>query len=142
MPRVAVDSNVVIAARLSRDQNHDRAVPIVGAVDRGELPTAYVPSDVLVEVCNYIRAKATHDAAVATLDALVESGGFELAYTPKADLDAGRSLFRRHEGLSLTDSVIAASMRREGIEFLYSFDDDFDAVEDITRLTTAENPFE
>ncbi len=32
-------------------------------------------------------------------------------------------------------------MQREGIEYRYSFDDDFDAVEGVTRLETPENPF-
>jgi predicted nucleic acid-binding protein len=33
-------------------------------------------------------------------------------------------------------------MRRTGIEYLYSFDDDFDRVEWITRLDTATDPYE
>jgi predicted nucleic acid-binding protein len=33
-------------------------------------------------------------------------------------------------------------MRREGIEYLYSFDDDFDAIEDLSRLETVTNPFD
>jgi len=32
-------------------------------------------------------------------------------------------------------------MDREGIEYIYSFDNDFDSVDGITRLATAENPF-
>jgi predicted nucleic acid-binding protein len=32
-------------------------------------------------------------------------------------------------------------MKREGIEYLYSFDDDFDAIEGLTRLETPGNPF-
>lgn len=32
-------------------------------------------------------------------------------------------------------------MQREGIEYLYSFDDDFDVINDITRLETPNNPF-
>jgi len=99
-------------------------------------------SDVLEEVLNYLQARSTHAVAVETLDALIESRGFELVYTPKADFDAGRSLFRAYDRLSLTDGVIAASMDRRGIEYLYSFDDGFESVEGVTRLVTAENPFE
>jgi predicted nucleic acid-binding protein len=142
MSRVVVDANVLIAARLSRDQDHDRGREIANALDRGDLPTAVVLSDVLEEVLNYLQARSTHPVAVETLDALIESRGFELVYTPKADFDAGRSLFRTYDRLSLTDAVIAASMDRMGIEYLYSFDDGFDSVEGITRLVTAENPFE
>ncbi|WP_435552562.1 type II toxin-antitoxin system VapC family toxin [Natrinema sp. CGMCC1.2065] len=142
MARVVVDANVLIAARLSRDQNHDRAVAISRAVDHGTLPTAYVLSDVLEEVINYLQRKGKHDVAVRTLDAIIESSGFEIVHTPKRDIDAGRSLFRKYESLSLTDAVIAASMGRRELEFLYSFDDGFDAVDGITRITTATNPFE
>lgn len=140
MARVAVDANVLIAARLSRDQNHDPGREISTAIDSGELPTALVASDVLQEVLNYLQARSTHEVATETLDALIESSGFELACTPKRDFDAGRSVFRRHERLSLTDSIVVASMRRAGLEYLYTFDDDFDDVDGITRLSTDENP--
>jgi len=142
MAQVVVDANVLIAARLSRDQNHDRGVEISQAVDTGELPTGIILSDVLEEVTNYLQARSGHETATATLDALIESSGFVLTHTPKSDFDAGRSLFRRHESLSLTDAVIVAAMRRLDIEHLYSFDDGFDGVDDITRLATADNPFE
>jgi hypothetical protein len=32
-------------------------------------------------------------------------------------------------------------MQRREIEFLDSFDDDFDAIDDVTRLETATDPF-
>ncbi len=136
-----VDANVLIAARLSRDQNHERARAISQAFDQNDLPTAYVLSDVLTEVINYLQARSTHDVAIRTLDALIESSGFEIVQTPKSDYDAGRSLFRRYESLSLTDAIIVAAMQRLELEPLYSFDDGFDAVDDITRLTTADDPF-
>ncbi len=137
-----VDANVLIAARLSRDQNHERGNAITQAIDQGELPTGYVLSDVLEEVINYLQARAGHGVATETLDAVIESSGFSLRQTAKSDFDTGRSLFRRYESLSLTDAVIVATMQREGIEYLYSFDDGFDSVSGITRLTTPDNPFE
>lgn len=142
MAAVVVDANVLIAARLSRDQNHDRGEAISSAIDHGTLPTAYVLSDVLEEVINYLQAKAGHAVAAETLDAIIESSGLSLKRTTKTDFDTGRSLFRRYEPLSLTDAVIVATMQREEIEYLYSFDDGFDSVSAITRLTTPENPFE
>jgi len=138
---VVVDANVLIAARLSRDQNHSRGSAITEAVDHGSVPNAHVLSDVLEEVLNYLQARAGHTAAVDTLDALIESSGFTLTHTRKSDFDAARSIFRRYESLSLTDAVIVAAMERIELEYVYSFDDGFDAVEGITRLTTPNNPF-
>ena len=141
MARVAVDANVVIAARLRRDQNHDRGAAILQGIDSGTLPTGYVLSDVLEEIVNYLHAKSGHRVATETLDAVIESSGFTLNQTTKSDFDTGRSLYRQYESLSLTDAIIVAAMQREDIEYLYTFDDGFDAVSDVTRLTTAENPF-
>jgi len=140
MARSVVDANVLIAARLERDQDHDRGLELVRAFDHGELPPAVVTSDVLEEMCNYLADRAGHDVALETLDAIVESSGFEIQFTPKADLDAGRSLFRKYEELSLTDAVVVANMQRQDLEYLYSFDDDFDRVAGITRLTTPHGP--
>jgi len=142
MAAVAVDANVLIAARLAHDQNHDRGAAVAQAIDNGQLPTADIFSDVLEEVINYLQVRAGHAVATKTLDALVESSGFSLRQTPKADFDVGRSVFRQYESLSLTDAVIVAAMRREDLEYLYSFDDGFDQVPEITRLTTPDNPFE
>lgn len=141
MSQVLIDANVLIAARLTRDQDHDRGLAIAEAIDHGRLPTAFVISDVLEEVIHYLQARSTHDVAVETFDALIESSGIEIGYTPKVDFDAGRSLFRRYESLSLTDSIIVASMTNHKIEYLYSFDEGFDAGDGITRLTTTDNPF-
>ena len=141
MPRVVVDANVLIAARLVRDQNHEQGYAISQAIDQGTLPTAYLLSDVVEEVINYLQAKSGHVAATETLDALIESSGFEVVYTPKSDFDAGRSLFRRYDSLSLTDAIITAAMQREGIEYIYSFDGGFDSVSSVNRLTAADNPF-
>ena len=141
MAVVAVDANILIAARLARDQNHDRGEAIATAIDQGQLPTGIVLSDVLEEVSNYLQARAGHAVAVETLDGLIESSGFELTQTSKGDFEAGRSLFRRYESLSLTDAIIVAAMQRAEIEYLYSFDDGFDSVSEITRLTTPEHPF-
>ena len=141
MAVVAVDANVLIAARLARDQNHDRGEAITTAIDQGQLPTGIVLSDVLEEVINYLQARGGHDIAADTLDALIESSGFELTQTSKADFEAGRSVFRRYDSLSLTDAIIVAAMQRAEIEYLYSFDDGFDSVDEITRLTTPDSPF-
>ncbi|MEZ3115566.1 type II toxin-antitoxin system VapC family toxin [Halobaculum sp. MBLA0147] len=138
--RAAVDANVLIAARLERDQHHERATVLTRAIDRAELPRTAVPGGVLEETLNYVHSRGSHPAAVATLDGLADSVGFEITATDSADLDRGRSVFRRYDALSLTDAVIVAWMRRVGVEYLYSFDDDFDAVDGVVRLETPHWP--
>lgn len=138
---LVVDANVLIAARLTRDQNHERGKAIAQAIDHGRLPTGLVLSNVLEEIINYLQARAGHDAAIETLDALIESNGFSLERTTKADFNTGRSVFRRYESLSLTDAIVVAAMQRKEIDHLYSFDDGFDAFPSLTRLMIPEDPF-
>jgi predicted nucleic acid-binding protein len=76
MSRPVVDANVIIAARLSRDQNHERARAITTAFDQGRFPAGAVFDTVLEEILNYLQARSTHDFAVRTIDAMKESNGF------------------------------------------------------------------
>lgn len=140
MATAVLDSNVIIASRLSADQNHERDREIMSGVDTGDHPTGRIPDVVLHEALNYIHVKAGNDHAIETLDAIQASIDLNIDRTTKTDFDAGRSLFRRYDGASFTDAVIAAYMRRVGIEYLYNFDGDFDAMASLTRIDTT-NPF-
>ncbi|WP_231186330.1 PIN domain-containing protein [Haladaptatus sp. DYF46] len=114
---------------------------MVRAIDHGDLPVAHVTDYVLGEVLNILGRRAGHDAAIATLDTLIESAGFEIVRSPKADFTSGQALYRQYPSLTFVDALTTAYMQREGIEYVYSFDDDFDVVEDIRRLNTASDPF-
>jgi len=141
MAVASLDTNVLFASASSRDEYHDRAREIVRGIDHGDLPEAIVTNYVVAETLNLSGEKLGADAANQMLDRLLEGAHFEIVHAPKADFNAAQALFRRYGELSFVDSTIAAYMQREGIEYLYSFDDDFDVIEDITRLKTADNPF-
>jgi hypothetical protein len=142
MAVVVVDSNILIDYKdTSPDTRHQRAESIVYAIDGGDLPTARVTNYVLLESLNWIHERQRHDIAVDLKNRLVESAGFELVHCAQKDFTNAVELFDTYESLSFGDATIAAYMQREGIEYLYSFDDDFDTLDDITRLETNENPF-
>lgn len=136
-----VDTNVLFASASAGDQYHDRARKIVRGIDHGELPDAIVTNYVVAETLNLTREHLGADAATKLLDKLIEGAHFEVEHAPKADFTASQALFRQFAELSFVDSTVAAYMQREEIEYLYSFDDDFDAVPELTRLETADNPF-
>jgi predicted nucleic acid-binding protein len=140
MAVTAVDANVFIGYGLKRDQYHDRARTIVQGFDEGDLPRGMVTNYVLSEVLNIIGERVGHESGVELLDAIIESAGFEIVHLPKADFTAGQALYRQYHGLNFVDSITVAYMQREGIDYLYSFDDDFDAIDGITRLNTAADP--
>lgn len=142
MAVAVIDSNVLIDYKdTGTGDRHDRAEAIVQAIDAGELPTGRVTNYVLLETLNWIHERQRHDIAVDLRHRLVESAGFEVHHAAQKDFTRATEFFETYEGLSFGDATIVAYMEREELEYLYSFDDDFDAVASITRLDTAENPF-
>lgn len=142
MPVAALDSNILIDYKdTSEDSRHARAEEIIYAIDSGDLPTARITNYVLLESLNWIHERQRHDIAVDLRERLSASVGFELVHAAQKDFANAVELFETYEGLSFGDATIAAYMQREGIEYLYSFDDDFDVLDSLTRLETANNPF-
>jgi len=142
MAVVVIDSNILIDYKdTSAENRHIQAEEVVYAIDRGDLPTARVTNYVLLEALNWIHERKHHDIAVDLRNRLSSSTGFELVHSAQKDFHRAVELFETYETLAFGDATIAAYMEREGIEYLYSFDDDFDALEDITRLETPNNPF-
>jgi predicted nucleic acid-binding protein len=142
MAVAVIDANVLIARASRRDENHEAARGIVDGIDGGELPSVRVTNYVVTETLNYVHERRHHELAVDLYNRLAESAGFELVHAPKADFSHAIELFEQHDRLAFADATIAAYIERENAEYLYSFDDDFDAVDGITRLATATNPFE
>lgn len=138
----AVDTNVLIDYKdTSAGRRHERAVDIVHGIDSGDLPTGRITNYVLLESLNWIHERQRHDIAVDLRSRLSASAGFELVHAAQKDFHRAVELFEDHAGLAFGDATTVAYMEREGIEYLYSFDGDFDAVDGITRLATADNPF-
>ena len=141
MAVAVVDSNVLIDYKdTSADARHERAEDIVYAIDRGDLPTARITNYVLLESLNWIHERQRHNIAVDLRTRLSESAGFELVHAAQKDFHRAVELFEIYDKVSFGDATIAAYMHRAGIEYLYSFDDDFDGVDGVTRLDEAVVP--
>ena len=141
MPVTFVDSNVLIAAGLARDANHETGREILQGIDSGELPPARLSNYVAAELLNYMHARGVHSAGLDFYDHLSVADGFEIVHATKQDYHGAVSLFDRRPRLSFVDATIVSYMWREGLAYLYSFDDGFDGVEGVTRLDVPENPF-
>ncbi|MEZ3142989.1 type II toxin-antitoxin system VapC family toxin [Halobaculum sp. MBLA0143] len=139
--KALVDSNVLVGSRVEEDQHFPAGREIVRALDTGELPRAIVVAPVLKETLDFLLRKFSQGRATETLDALQRSRGFEIDYPAREEFADARRLFRRHAGLSLADATLVAYARRTGREYLYSFDDDFDAPDGVSRLNAPVNPF-
>ena len=141
MAVAVVDTGVLIGMVDTDDQHHDGAMEIVREIDHGTLPTGRETNYELLKTLNWIHTRKRHQKAVDTYSRLNQSAGFELVHAAQKDFTNAIDRFKTRDGLAFGDATIAAYMDREGIEYIYSFDNDFDSVDGITRLDTAENPF-
>ena len=141
MAVAVVDTGVLVGMADVEDEHHDTAMEIVRGMDHGDLPTGRVTNYITLETLNWIHNRKRHEKAVETYERLNQSAGFEILHAAQKDFTSALSLFQTYDSLSFGDATIAAYMQRENIEYLYSFDDDFDAIEGLTRLETADNPF-
>ncbi len=142
MPRALVDTTVLFAATYQRDSAHATGLPILKGIDDGALPEAVLLEYVLAETLNGLTTHAGHDAAVDVLDRIEENTRFHIESLTTDEFATAKALFRQYERLSFVDSCIVAYMDGEGLDYLYAFDDDFDAAEEIVRLDTATNPYQ
>jgi predicted nucleic acid-binding protein len=136
-----LDSNVLIAFASQRDANHGPATEIVRGIDAEDLPTARVTNYVLAEVLNFFHERRGHEVAVELHERLKRGSSFDLLHATKADYHRADDLFTTYDTLSFVDATIIATMERQDVSYVYGFDDDLDAVDGITRLDTATNPF-
>jgi len=141
MPRALIDTSVLFAATYQQDSSHDAALPILRGIDSGELPEAVVLDYVLAETLNGLTTRAGHDAAVDFLNRIEENARFHVDTLTADAFTTGKALFRQQSTFSLVDACIVAYMQTEGLGYLYAFDDDFDAADDVYRLDTATDPY-
>ncbi|WP_254861622.1 type II toxin-antitoxin system VapC family toxin [Halovivax gelatinilyticus] len=142
MARAVVDTSVLFAAAYRRDANHAGALSLLRGFDGGDLPEAVVLDFVLAETLNGLTTHAGHEKSVDFLDRIEENSRFHVVSLTSDAFATAKSLFRRHEPLSLVDACIVAYMRTNDISYLYAFDDDFDRVDGCVRPDAATNPYD
>lgn len=141
MPAAVLDTGILIGMADSDDEHHATAFSIVRGIDHGELPTGRVTNYTILETLNWIHERQRHETAIETRQRLHESAGFEIHHAAQKDFARAVELFETYDGLAFGDATTVAYMKREGLEYLYSFDDDFDVIDGISRLETDGNPF-
>jgi len=142
MPRALLDTSVLFAATYRRDAAHEDALPILQGVDDGTLPEAVVLDYVLAETLNGLITHAGHDAAVDFLDRIEANTRFHVESLATDAFAGAKALFRQQPAFSFVDACLVAYMQREGLGYLYAFDDDFDRIDDVDRLDVSTNPYE
>ncbi|MEE6210097.1 PIN domain-containing protein [Salarchaeum sp. III] len=135
-----VDSNILYGWRNENDEHHGTGAAIVDASKQPGFPTLHVPRVIYLEVVKHVHNELGYERALETIEMLRDAPQFTIIDLREADYRLGVALFRRHRELELPDAVVVAYMRRAGIEYIYSVDDDFDRFDDMVRLNAAVTP--
>ena len=141
MVQALLDTSVLFAAAYARDGRHNDALPILRGVNDGTLPEGIVLDYVLAETLNGLVRKASTAAAEDFLDRIEVNQRFHVARLSEDEFSTAKSTFYRWSGLSLVDAALVSYARSRSLEYLYTFDDDFDGPQGISRLTSPVNPY-
>ena len=122
---ILADTNILVAAAFSRDDNHHAAVDLLAGTDEA---IAVVPT-VIAETCYLIESRIGPAAEAAFLDAF-EDGDLELVTVETHDLLRMAQLVRQYAdlGLGATDASLVAVAERLGIEVIATVDNHFRVV--------------
>jgi Predicted nucleic acid-binding protein, contains PIN domain len=142
MPRALIDTTVLYAGAYSRDAAHEAGLAILRGIDGSDLPEVVILDHVLAETLNGLTTHAGHDAAVDFLDRIEENTRFHIESLTADERATAKAQFRQYEAFSFVDACLSAYLHSEALDYLYAFDDDFDAAAHISRLETATNPYQ
>lgn len=129
-----IDTAVFIAAYFPKEVHHKDAKEIVTAIQTQRIREALITDYILDETVTFVRARAGAEASNRVLDTLLSSPNLKLLKINKNHFEAGIAFFKRYDKLSFTDATTVAIMKDKGINLIYSFDSDFDAVPGIARM--------
>ncbi|MUV91104.1 PIN domain-containing protein [Halapricum sp. CBA1109] len=114
---------------------------MVEGITEGRLPRARIPLPFVQEILKHVQNSADWAASKETLDWLLQRKPITLDQPSESDVENGRAIFRMKPGFEYPDAMTVAYMRRQGIEYIYSFDEKFDRLNGITRLNGDVDPY-
>jgi len=133
--RIFVDTGGFIALTDSDDANHEAAVVFYKTMK--EKGAKFATSNFVVcETINYLRAKISHQVAVAFRDNLTRSGFFEIIAVTRSLEDSAFVIFRQYadKSFSFTDCTSFALMKSLRIRKSFAFDRHFEQYDNFSRL--------
>lgn len=135
-----LDSNVFLRYITRDDDVAQQACADLFARIQNGLEDAFTTDVHIHETCYVLASKAlyglSHGDIRDRLRPLLLLNGLKMG-DKKVCLDA-LDIFATHPFLDFADALAVASMKRQGIQEIYSFDRDFRRVPDITRIDPAD----
>jgi hypothetical protein len=124
--KLFVDTGAMAALNAARDPYHDRAVKFLRSLPPGtRLATSNL---VFVETVTLMAARYGQDAAIRFADGFMGTRLWSVVHYADETLDrAAVATMRRFrdKNLSFTDAAVIATVKAEGLDGVFGFDEDF-----------------
>ncbi|MFQ6050371.1 MAG: type II toxin-antitoxin system VapC family toxin [Candidatus Hydrothermarchaeota archaeon] len=130
---IFIDSNVIIGAFNPRDKYHKEAAKIIRRYDEGVFE-GVITDYIMDEILTFIRRRSSPETSIDVLNYILSSD-LIIMKTDRKTIDASYHIFRTYKNLSFTDSTVVVFMKNNGIKKIISFDERFDSVDGIERIS-------
>ena len=133
--KLFIDTGAFIALTDMSDENHQAANNFYMKVKEKGIKLV-TPNFVVCETMNYLRAKVSHDVAVAFREGFKKSSLFEIIdITPLLD-EAAFRIFKQYadKDFSFTDCTSFAAMQFLKLRKAFAFDKHFEQYDTLERL--------
>ncbi len=133
---IFLDTSFLLSLVNLEDENFSKAEKFWKAIEGGEFGGAYSSDYVLVELAAVIQARTGNMAlSKKVVSALSSSRVVELLMVGQQNFADSLSEYSSQKTkLSVTDCSSIVLMKEHSIEYIASFDSDFDSVKGISRL--------
>ena len=129
---IFLDTNIFIYAAGRAHPHQQPCARIMTRVASGSLPST-TNAEVIQEILYVLIRRGLRQEALS-LSGSVLSLFPDLLPVTRDDLISARDLLNRYPALRVRDAIHAASMIRNGVETIVSFDPHFDAVSEVRRV--------
>lgn len=130
---VFIDSSAIVAYFHRTDEHRDEARAFFRGVRDGELRARplYTSEYVVDEAATTLLARAGHDRAANAVEFLRGSSQLHVLHVEPPVYDAACDQFVEYDdqSVSFTDHVIGTQAREKAVEYVLSFDQDFEVLE-------------
>ncbi|MCD6515324.1 MAG: type II toxin-antitoxin system VapC family toxin [Candidatus Odinarchaeota archaeon] len=127
---IFIDTGIFTGAYNIRDRYHQRAKSILIDIIEGKYGQAYTSDYIFDEAITLTLYKTKNiELAIKFGECILGSTIIELVHTSTVDFENAWSLFKKlRKQLSFTDCISLAIIKRLKIDYIASFDSDFDGL--------------
>ncbi|MBI5635984.1 type II toxin-antitoxin system VapC family toxin [Candidatus Micrarchaeota archaeon] len=132
---IFLDTSFLVALNNANDELCAEANSLLSRIEGKEFGQAYCSDYVLTELPTVI-GRRTKNAVLAkrALVSIANSTNITILFSSLDDFNKTIKFFCSQDGLSFVDCSNVVLMKEHGIEYIASFDSDFDSVKGISRL--------